>query len=114
MRFVAGRVHRGGEAGRGAVAKLLLAGAPWRRANREAVAGRGADADGWGLPGRDATIDAGGVAVKEWQWRKGSEGVAAEAGGLAKPERKNFAICARGVSWYLLDFLVNFVNWSDF
>ena len=32
MRFVAGRVHRGGEAGRGAVAKLLLAGAPWRRA----------------------------------------------------------------------------------
>ena len=25
MRFVAGRVHRGGEAGRGAVAKLLLA-----------------------------------------------------------------------------------------
>ena len=71
MRFVAGRVHRGGEAGRGAVAKLLLAGAPWRRANREAVAGRGADADGWGLPGRDATIDAGGVAVK--------------AGGLAKP-----------------------------
>ena len=74
MRFVAGRVHRGGEAGRGAVAKLLLAGAPWRRANREAVAGRGADADGWGLPGRDATIDAEGVAVKEWQWRKGSEG----------------------------------------
>ena len=70
MRFVAGRVHRGGEAGRGAVAKLLLAGAPWRRANREAVAGRGADADGWGLPGRDATIDAGGVAVKEWQWRR--------------------------------------------
>lgn len=35
-------------------------------------------------------------------------------GGLAKPERKNFAICAREVSWYLLDFLVNFVNWSDF
>ena len=82
------------------MAKLLLAGAPWRRANREAVAGRGADADGWGLPGRDATIDTGGVAVK--------------AGGLAKPERKNFAICAREVSWYLLDFLVNFVNWSDF
>ena len=64
MRFVAGRVHRGGEAGRGAVAKLLLAGAPWRRANREAVAGWGADADGWGLPGRDATIDTGGVAVE--------------------------------------------------
>ena len=75
MRFVAGR---------GAVAKLLLAGAPWRRANREAVAGRGADADGWGLPGRDATIDAGGVAVK--------------AGGLAKPERKIFAIDAEGVA----------------
>lgn len=35
-------------------------------------------------------------------------------GGLAKLERKNFAICAREVSWYLLDFLVNFVNWSDF
>ena len=49
-----------------------LAGAPWRRANREAVAGRGADADGWGLPGRDATIDAEGVAVKEGQWRSGS------------------------------------------
>ena len=100
MRFVAGRVHRGGEAGRGAVAKLLLAEAPWRRANREAVAGRGADADGWGLPGRDATID--------------TEGVAVKAGGLAKLERKIFAICAREVSWYLLDFLVNFVNWSDF
>ena len=42
MRFVAGRVHRGGEAGWGAVAKLLLAEAPWRRANRESVAGRGA------------------------------------------------------------------------
>ena len=40
--------------------------------------------------------------------------MAAKAGGLAKPERKNFAICARVVSWYLLDFLVNFVNWSDF
>ena len=53
-------------------------------------------------------------AVKEWQWRSGSGGVAAEAGGLAKLERKNFAICAREVSWYLLDFLVNFVNWSDF
>ena len=37
-----------------------------------------------------------------------------KAGGLAKLERKNFAICAREVSWYLLDFLVNFVNWSDF
>ena len=44
-----------------------LAGEPWRRANREAVAGRGADADGWGLPGRDATIDTEGVAVKEGQ-----------------------------------------------
>ena len=32
MRFVAGRVHRGGEAGRGAVAKLLLAGALMRMA----------------------------------------------------------------------------------
>ena len=41
-------------------------------------------------------------------------GVAVKAGGLAKLERKNFAICAREVSWYLLDFLVNFVNWSDF
>ena len=40
--------------------------------------------------------------------------MAVKAGGLAKPERKNFAICAREVSWYLLDFLVNFVNWSDF
>ena len=79
-------------------------GAPWRRGwprrRGETVAGRGADAEGWGLPGRDATIDAGGGAVK--------------AGGLAKLERKNFAICAREVSWYLLDFLVNFVNWSDF
>ena len=61
-------------AGRGAVAKLLLAEAPWRRANRESVAGRGADADGWGLPGRDATIDAEGVAVKEGQWSSGREG----------------------------------------
>ena len=51
MRFVAGR---------GAVAE----------SHREAVAGRGADADGWGLPGRDATIDAGGVAVEEWQGRR--------------------------------------------
>ena len=41
-------------------------------------------------------------------------GGAVKAGGLAKLERKNFAICAREVSWYLLDFLVNFVNWSDF
>ena len=32
MRFVAGRVHRGGEAGRGAVAKLLLEGALMRMA----------------------------------------------------------------------------------
>ena len=32
MRFVAGRVRRGGEAGRGAVAKLLLAGALMRMA----------------------------------------------------------------------------------
>lgn len=58
-----------------------------------------------------------------------------KAGGLAKLERKIFAIDAGGVaveaagrsfdfnkefrgarevSWYLLDFLVNFVNWSDF
>ena len=51
---------------------------------------------------------------KEWQRRSGREGVAVKAGGLAKLERKNFAICAREVSWYLLDFLVNFVNWSDF
>ena len=55
-----------------------------------------------------------GVAEKEWQRRSGSGGVAVKPGGLAKPERKNFAICAREVSWYLLDFLVNFVNWSDF
>ena len=47
------------------MAKLLLAVAPWRRANRESVAGRGADADGWGLPGRDATIDTEGVAAEE-------------------------------------------------
>ena len=52
--------------------------------------------------------------MEEWPWRSGSEGVAVKAGGLAKLERKNFAICAREVSWYLLDFLVNFVNWSDF
>ena len=32
MRLVAGRVRRGGEAGRGAVAKLLLAGALMRMA----------------------------------------------------------------------------------
>ena len=51
---------------------------------------------------------------EEWQWRSGSGVVAGKAGGLAKLERKNFAICAREVSWYLLDFLVNFVNWSDF
>ena len=52
--------------------------------------------------------------MEEWQWRSGSGGRAVKASGLAKPERKNFAICAREVSWYLLDFLVNFVNWSDF
>ena len=52
--------------------------------------------------------------MKEWQRRSGRGGVAVKAGGLAKLERKNFAICAREVSWYLLDFLVNFVNWSDF
>ena len=61
MRFVAGR---------GAVAERL-AEAPWRRGwprrRGETVAGRGADADGWGLPGRDATIDTEGVAVKEGQ-----------------------------------------------
>ena len=38
---------------------MLLAGAPWWRSwpgrRGETVAGRGADADGWGLPGRDAT-----------------------------------------------------------
>ena len=76
MRFVAGL---------GTVAERLAEalwrnccwpGAPWRRANREAVAGWGADADGWGLPGRDATIDTEGVAEKEWQRRSGSEGVA--------------------------------------
>ena len=55
--------RRGGEP----IGNQLLAGVPWRRANRESVAGRGADADGWGLPGRDATIDTEGVAVKEWQ-----------------------------------------------
>ena len=32
MRFVAGWVHRGGEAGRGAVAKLMMAGALMRMA----------------------------------------------------------------------------------
>ena len=46
MRFVAGQVHRGGEAGRGAVAKLLLAEAPWRNCcwpgRRGGEAGRGA------------------------------------------------------------------------
>ena len=36
----------------------------WPRRRGETVAGRGADADGWGLPGRDATIDTEGVAVK--------------------------------------------------
>ena len=49
MRFVAGR---------GAVAERL-AEAPWRNCcwpgRRCGEAGRGADADGWGLPGRDAT-----------------------------------------------------------
>ena len=38
---------------------MLLAGAPWWRSwpgrRGETVDGRGADADGWGLPGRDAT-----------------------------------------------------------
>ena len=29
-----------------------------------------------------------------------------KAGGLAKLERKNFAICAREVSWYLLELCV--------
>ena len=95
MRFVAGRVHRGGEAGRGAVAKLLLAGALMRMA-------------GVFLAEMQQ------LTPKEWQRRSGSGGGAVKAGGLAKLERKNFAICAREVSWYLLDFLVNFVNWSDF
>ena len=35
---------------------------------------------------------------KEWQRRSGSEGVAVKAGGLAKPERKIFAIDAGGVA----------------
>ena len=72
MRFVAGKGavaerHRE-DAGRGAVAaEMLLAGRCWPRRRGETVAGRGADAGGWGLPGRDATIDTEGVAVKEWQ-----------------------------------------------
>ena len=62
MRFVAGRVHRGGEAGRGAVAKLLLAGALMRMA-------------GVFLAEMQQ------LTPEEWQRRSGSEGVAAEAGG---------------------------------
>ena len=49
-------------------------------------------------------IDAGG---------RGREGVAVEAGGRSFDFNKEFR-GAREVSWYLLDFLVNFVNWSDF
>ena len=62
MRFVAGRVHRGGEAGRGAVAKLLLAGALMRMA-------------GVFLAEMQQ------LTPKEWQRRSGSEVGAAEAGG---------------------------------
>ena len=40
-------------------------------------------------------------------------GVAAEAGGRSFVFNKEFR-GAREVTWYLLDFLVNFVNWSDF
>ena len=39
---------------------MLLAGAPWWRSwpgrRGETVDGRGADAGGWGLPGRDAML----------------------------------------------------------
>ena len=78
MRFVAGRVHRGGEAGRGAVAKLLLAGAPWRRATRESVAGRGAVAKlllaGGLMRGAGVFLaEMQQLTPKEWQRRSGSE-----------------------------------------
>ena len=78
MRFVAGRVHRG-----------------------ETVAGRGADADGWGLPGRDATIDTEGVAEKEWQRRSGSEGVAVKAAGGVLILIKNSVALGKylGICW---------------
>ena len=105
------------------MAKLLLAEAPWRRANREAVAGRGAVAK---LLLAGALMRMAGVFLaemqqltpKEWQRRSGREGVAVKewqrrrAGGVLILIKNSVAL--GGVSWYLLDFLVNFVNWSDF
>ena len=53
----------------------MLAGAPWRRGwlrhRGETVAGRGADADGWGLPGRDATGR--GAPLRNGRARRGAE-----------------------------------------
>ena len=80
-------------------------GAPWRRGwprcRGETVAGRGADADGWGLPGRDATIDTEGVAEKEWQRRSGSEGVAVKAAGGVLILIKNSVALGKylGICW---------------
>lgn len=54
-----------------------------------------------------------GGALEPGQWRIYAGGVAAEAGGRSFDFNKEFR-GAREVSWYLLDFLVNFVNWSDF
>ena len=71
MRFVAGRVHRGGEAGRGAVAESQSGSSCWPRRRGETVAGRGADADGWGLPGRDATGR--GAPLRNGRARRGAE-----------------------------------------
>ena len=65
MRFVAGRVHRGGEAGRDAVAKLLLAEAPMRMAGVFLAEMQQLTPKEWQRgSGRE------GVAVKEWQWRR--------------------------------------------
>ena len=75
MRFVAGRVHRGGEAGRGAVAKLLLAGAPWRRAiGKQLLAGALMRMAGVFLAEMQQ------LTPKEWQRRSGREGVAVKEG----------------------------------
>ena len=69
MRFVAGRVHRGGEAGRGAVAKLLLAGALMRMAGVFLAEMQQLTPKEWQRrSGRE------GVAVKEGQWSSGSGG----------------------------------------
>ena len=43
----------------------------WPRRRGETVAGRGADADGWGLPGRDATGR--GVPLRNGRARRGAE-----------------------------------------